>query len=75
MSMDMEQPKKAKMYFESCIKYYPKSANALDSFAEFHEGQGDYETALNLITKAYEISKSEYHLQRKGAIQEKLSGK
>ena len=75
MSMDMEQPKKAKMYFESCIKYYPKSANALDSFAEFHEGQGDYETALKLITKAYEISKSEYHLQRKGAIQEKLSGK
>ena len=34
MNMDMDQPEKAKMYFELAIEYYPQSANAYDSMKE-----------------------------------------
>ena len=41
MNLDMQQPDKAKMYFELAIEYYPESANAYDSMAEYYEAQND----------------------------------
>ena len=64
MNMDMQQLEKSKMYFEQAIKYYPESANAYDSMADFYEAQKDYNNALKFVTKAYEISKSDYHKER-----------
>ena len=64
MSMDREQLEKAKMYFESAIKYYPESPNVYDSMADFYERQQDKKNALKFVTKAFELSGSEYHKQR-----------
>lgn len=64
MNMDMEQPEKAKMYFEKAIQYYPKSANAFDSMADYYESQNDIKNALQFVTKAYELSGSDIHKKR-----------
>lgn len=62
--MDMEQFEKAKMYFELAIEYYPESANAFDSMADYYEAQGDYTNAIEYVNKAFEISGSENYKQR-----------
>ena len=56
MSMDMQQPEKSKMFFELGIKYYPASANAYDSMADYYETSTDYVAALKYVSKAFEIS-------------------
>ena len=56
MNMDMQQAEKAKMYFELAIEYYPESANAYDSMADYYERNGDNDNALKFVTKAFEIS-------------------
>ncbi|MEL6535585.1 MAG: alpha/beta hydrolase-fold protein [Bacteroidota bacterium] len=71
MSMDMGQMDKAKMFFESGMMYYPQSANAYDSMADYYEQAEDFAKALALVTQAYEISGSEYHRER----METLKGK
>ncbi|MBK8489320.1 MAG: prolyl oligopeptidase family serine peptidase [Saprospirales bacterium] len=71
MNMDMQQPEKAKMYFEFAIAYYPESANAYDSMADYYEMQHDKANALKFVTKAYEISGSEYHKERIDRLNEK----
>ena len=64
MSMDMDQPEKAKFYFEQGIKYYPNSANAYDSLADYYERTGDKAAALQAITKAYELNPDAYYKER-----------
>jgi len=64
MNMEMNQPEKAKMYFELAIAYYPESANACDSFSEYYESQKDYDNAIKLASKAFEISGSDFHKKR-----------
>jgi len=64
MNMDMEQKDKAKMYFDYAIKYYPKSANAYDSMADYYERIGDNQNAIKFVTKAFEISKDDYYRKR-----------
>ena len=64
MNMDMQQPEKAKMYFELAMEYYPKSANAYDSMAEYYEAQGDFANAIKYVTKAFELSDNDYYKKR-----------
>jgi predicted alpha/beta superfamily hydrolase len=64
MNMDMEQPEKAKIYFELAIEYYPESANAYDSMADYYEAQGDFTNAIKYVNKAFELSGSDYFKQR-----------
>ncbi|MDX1829815.1 MAG: alpha/beta hydrolase-fold protein [Lutibacter sp.] len=64
MSMDMGQLEKAKMFFEFGIKYYPKSPNVYDSMADYYISQKDTKNALKYVTKAYEISGSDYFAKR-----------
>ena len=71
MNMQMGAPKKAELFFQKAIAYYPKSANAYDSLAEFYESENNYSEALTYITKAYEISNSEFHKKRMDAIKSK----
>ena len=71
MNMDMHQPEKAKMYFELAIEYYPQSANAYDSMADYFEAQNDYINALKFVNKAYELSGSNYHKKRIERLKEK----
>ena len=71
MNMDMEQLEKAKMYFELAIEYYPESANAFDSMADYYEAQGDFTKAIKYVNKAFEISGSDYYKQRIEELKEK----
>ena len=64
MSMDMEKYDKALMYFQLNTEYYPDDANTYDSLADYYERQNDPENALINVTKAYEISGSDYHKKR-----------
>ena len=64
MNMDMKQPEKAKMYFELAIDYYPESANAYDSMADYYEAQGDLANAIKYVTKAFELSGNDFYKKR-----------
>jgi len=64
MNMDMQQPAKAKMYFELAIEYYPESANAYDSMADFYEAQGDFANAIKYVTKAFELNGNDFYKKR-----------
>jgi len=71
MSLDMEQFDKSKMFFEFAIKFYPNSANAYDSMADYYERTDDYKNALKSVIKAFEISGETYHQQRTKELKEK----
>jgi len=71
MNMDMNQPKKAKMYFELAIEYYPKSANAYDSMADYYEVQDDLTNAVKYVSIAFEINNDEYYKERIEALKKK----
>jgi len=64
MNMDMEQFEKAKMYFELATEYYPESANAFDSMADYYEAKGDSTNAIKYATKAFELSGNDYYKKR-----------
>jgi predicted alpha/beta superfamily hydrolase len=64
MAMDMGNVDKSQMYFEAGLKYYPESANAHDSMADYYEAVGDVEKALAEVIRAQELSPSEYYQNR-----------
>ncbi len=69
MNMEMNQPEKAKMYFELAIEYFPQSANVYDSMADYYEAQGDIERAIKFMRKAFELSDDVYYKNRLEALQ------
>jgi len=71
MSLDLEQLEKSKMFFEFAIEFYPNSANAYDSMADYYERNNDYKNALKFVIKAFEISGEAYHEQRIQELKEK----
>lgn len=71
MNLHTGNPKKALLFFELGIKYYPNSANAYDSLADYYEAHEDYKNALKYVTKAFEISKSDYHKKRMETFKQK----
>ncbi|GGD96649.1 alpha/beta hydrolase-fold protein [Planktosalinus lacus] len=71
MNMDMQQPAKAKMYFELAMEYYPESANAYDSMADYYEAQGDYPNAIKYVTKAFELNGNDFYKKRIEALKRK----
>ncbi|MCA0132874.1 alpha/beta hydrolase-fold protein [Winogradskyella alexanderae] len=64
MSMDMQNMERAKLYFESAIEFYPKSANAYDSMSDFYEQNKDIKNALKYAQMAYKIESSDYLKQK-----------
>lgn len=73
MNMDMQQPEKAKMYFEFAIEYYPKSANAYDSMADYYEAQIDFANALKYVNKAFELTDNDYFKKRIEDLKKKIN--
>ena len=71
MNMDMQQTEKAKMYFELAIEYYPKSANACDSMADYYEAQHDIVNAIKYANKAFELSGNDSYKNRIEELKEK----
>ena len=64
MNMQMGDNKKAKLFFEKGVKYYPNSPNSYDSMADYYESLEEYDNALKYANKAFEISGSDYHKER-----------
>ena len=71
MNMDMDQPGKAKMYFELAIEYYPESANACNSMADYYEAADDIPSALRYVQKASELSDDPYFKNRLQSLKTK----
>jgi tetratricopeptide (TPR) repeat protein len=71
MNMDMNQMKKAKMYFEFAIEYYPQSENTYDSMADYYERNEDNDNAIKFVTKSYEINGDDSFSARIEALKEK----
>ena len=61
MNMQMGQPEKAFMFLKMNIDYYPNSADAYGSMADYYQSQNDIKSALEYATKAFEISGTEYY--------------
>jgi Tfp pilus assembly protein PilF len=64
MNMQMGESKKALMFFEMNLKHNPFSAAAFESIADYYESQNDAVNALKSISKAYELSGSDYYQKR-----------
>lgn len=64
MNMDWGQLEKSLAFFEFAIAYFPKSANAYDSMADYYVSQDDFENALIYVTRAYELSGDDFHKER-----------
>jgi predicted alpha/beta superfamily hydrolase len=73
MNMDMQQLEKAKMYFELAMEYYPESASAFNSMADYYEAIGDLTKAVKFVTKAFELSGSDYHKKRVESLKAKIN--
>lgn len=71
MNMDMQQPDKAKMYFELALEYYPASPNAYDSMADYYEAQEDSANAILFLKKAYALNSNPYYLNRIRSLENK----
>jgi tetratricopeptide (TPR) repeat protein len=72
MSMENGEMKRAKMFFEQGILYYPNSANMYDSMADYYEASEDVKSALEFVKKAYAISGSDYHKNRMEELVQKV---
>ncbi|NNE35204.1 MAG: esterase [Rhodothermales bacterium] len=64
MSLGNDQPDKARAVFELAAEYYPESAEAQDSLAEFFAGQRDTAQAIIHARKALELSGSNERRQK-----------
>lgn len=71
MNMDMDQPEKAKMFFELAIEFYPNSSNTYDSMADYYERIEDYNNALKFVSKANDINPQDYYKKRIEALKKK----
>lgn len=72
MSMDMDLLERSLTFFLLGIEYYPSSANAYDSLADYYLAQDDFENALKYVSKAYELSGSDYHKERMKKFEENM---
>lgn len=64
MYLQFGQPEKSYAFFKMGIDYYPESANAYDSMADYYETQNDIDNAIKSLSRAYEISGNEYYKER-----------
>lgn len=64
MNLDMGFTEKSKAFFLLGIEYYPLSANAYDSLADYYIAQEDFAKALEYASLAFELSGSEVHKQK-----------
>lgn len=72
MYMQFEQFDKSYAFFKMYIDYYPNDANAHDSMADYYESQNDFSNALKSVTRAFEISQSDYHKSRMEELKNKI---
>jgi len=72
MNLQMGYPEKSLLFFKKGIQYYPQSASVYDAMADYYEAQDDIANALKYVSKAFEISKNDYHKERMTNFKSKL---
>lgn len=72
MYLQFEQFDKSYAFFKMYTDYYPDDANAYDSMTDYYESQKDYSNALKSITRAYELSRSDFHKNRMEELKKKI---
>lgn len=70
MNMDWGNMQKSLTFFQLAVEYFPESADACNSLADYYIAQGDLENALENVTRAFELSGEEIYKKR----MEKLKG-
>lgn len=71
MNLEMGQPEKAFIFFNYNVKYYPKSASAHNSMADYYETKNDHANALKYVTKAFELSGENKYKDRMKELEKK----
>ena len=71
MNLQMGQPDKAELFFQTAIDYFPNSANAYDSMADYYEAKDEKAKALDYVTKAFQLTGGDYYKQRMEKFSEK----
>jgi predicted alpha/beta superfamily hydrolase len=71
MNLEMGQSEKALMFFKMNIHYYPESANAHNSMADYYETRKDYINAIKHVTKAFELSGENKYKDRVNQLRNK----
>ena len=64
MNLQMGQPKKALMFFNLAVKYYPNSANGYDGLADYYTENHDKVNALKNANIAFKLSGSDFHKEK-----------
>lgn len=72
MNLEWGKPDKSLAFFQLTVEYFPRSANAYDSLADYYESQNDFLNALKNVSRAYELSGAEYHKNRMDELKEKI---
>jgi tetratricopeptide (TPR) repeat protein len=71
MNLQMGQPEKSFIFFKLNIDYYPKSASAYNSMADYYEVKNDHANALKYVTKAFELSGKNQYKERMKELKKK----
>jgi len=70
MNMDWGNLQKSLAFFQLAVEYFPESAIACNSLADYYIAHGDLENALENVTRAFELSGEDIYKNR----MEKLKG-
>jgi mannan endo-1,4-beta-mannosidase len=73
MNMDWGNTQKSLEFFQLAAEYFPESADAYNSLADFYMAQGDPENALANITRAFSLSGEESHKLRMDKLKGQIS--
>ncbi len=72
MNLEWGEEQKSLAFFQLTTEYFPLSANAYDSLADYYVAQGDFENALKNVSIAYELSGADFHKNRVEELKEKI---
>lgn len=72
MNLEWGEKQKSLAFFQLCIEYFPLSANAYDSLADYYVAQGDFKNALENVSIAYELSGADFHKNRMEELKQKI---
>jgi tetratricopeptide (TPR) repeat protein len=72
MNMEWGELQKSLAFFQLAVEYFPQSAKAYDSLADYFVAQDDFENALNSLTKAYEFSGDDQYKNRMEKLKKKI---
>lgn len=72
MNLEWGEEQKSLAFFQLTTEYFPLSANAYDSLADYYIAQGDFENALKNVSIAYELSGADFHKNKMEELKEKI---